>query len=110
MRLKEAAGTSAFVLKFRAEKLGDPSPWAVSPLKPPSLSENASQSVLFPASFIGEVGRDDSALLFRSSFPHSLPCSQPAGGSSTQNQDTRVPMEWVCFSGPTYCLTEKHGC
>lgn len=77
MRLKEAARTSAFVLKFRAEKPGDPGPWALSPLKPPSLSENASQSVLFPTSFIGEVGRNDSALLFRSSsstpFPaHSL--------------------------------------
>lgn len=90
MRLQEAARTSAFVLKFGAEKPRDPGPWAVSPLKLPSFSENTSQSVLFPVSFIGEDGRNGSALLFPA---HSLQEVR-----LHQNQDTRVPMEWVGFS------------
>lgn len=116
MRLQETARTSAFVLKFRAEKPGDPGPWAVSPLKLPFLSENTSQSVLFPASFIGEVGRNDSALLLRSSFLHSVPCSQPSGGPSTSEpgHEGSHGVGWLsCSNGPksaTYRLTEKRGC
>ena len=97
MRLQEAARTSAFVLKFRAEKPGDPGPWAMSPLKLPSLSENTSQSFLFPASFTGEVDKTGSARSLRSSFLHSVPCSQPSGGPSTSEPGHRVPMEWVGF-------------